>query len=192
MLIQWSFQKRVLLLLLVGGSAVLSDQASKSWAQRNLAKGFLSIENTAPAKEGPKTVLNYYPVREVVVVPNLFHLAYRENPAAAFSLTRSLPDWFRRPFLLCVSFIAILFFLAWYLRLKETNALLMLCISLIVGGALGNLIDRATLGYVIDFLDVYAGVFGYSHLHWPTFNLADSYIVVGAIGLMLLTIKNPA
>ena len=60
--------------------------------------------------------------------------------------------------------------------------------SFILAGAMGNLLDRIRLGYVIDFLDVYAGFLGYPHWHWPTFNIADSLIVVGALVVVMRTL----
>ncbi len=68
----------------------------------------------------------------------------------------------------------------WILRLKKQELLLAVALSLVLGGAIGNLIDRMAYGYVIDFLDVY-----YQDKHWPAFNVADSAICVGVF-LMLL------
>ncbi|SJM93678.1 Lipoprotein signal peptidase (fragment) [Crenothrix polyspora] len=67
----------------------------------------------------------------------------------------------------------------WLAKLKPHEKLLAIALSLVLGGAIGNLIDRLAYGYVIDFLDVY-----YQDWHWPAFNIADSAIVVG-VGLML-------
>jgi len=68
----------------------------------------------------------------------------------------------------------------WLARLKEHETVLAVALSLVLGGAIGNLIDRLAYGYVIDFLDVY-----YQTWHWPAFNIADSAITLGVI-LMLL------
>jgi len=68
----------------------------------------------------------------------------------------------------------------WLTRLKQHETLLAVALSLVLGGAVGNLIDRLSYGYVIDFLDVY-----YNTWHWPAFNIADSAITLGVI-LMLL------
>ena len=65
-------------------------------------------------------------------------------------------------------------------RLKQHETVLAVALSLVLGGAVGNLIDRLAYGYVIDFLDVY-----YQNWHWPAFNIADSAITLG-VGLMLL------
>lgn len=154
------------------------DQASKTWAQQSLAIQVSSFVDEP----------NFVPAREIVVVPKVLNFIYRENPAAAFSLTRSFPDWFRRPFLLIVSGVASLFFLIWYFRIKEDDILLLTSFCLIMAGAAGNLIDRATLGYVIDFIDVHGEFLGFPGWHWPTFNIADSCIVVGAIGILIRSI----
>jgi signal peptidase II len=68
----------------------------------------------------------------------------------------------------------------WLLRLKSHEKLMGAALSLVLGGAIGNLIDRVAYGYVIDFLDVY-----YQDWHWPAFNVADTAICIG-VGLMLL------
>jgi signal peptidase II len=68
----------------------------------------------------------------------------------------------------------------WLLRLQKHETLMAAALSLILGGAIGNLIDRVAYGYVIDFLDVH-----YQDWHWPAFNIADSAICIG-VGLMLL------
>jgi signal peptidase II len=68
----------------------------------------------------------------------------------------------------------------WLARLKQHETLMAVALALVLGGAIGNLIDRVAYGYVIDFLDVY-----YQDWHWPAFNIADSAICVG-VALMLL------
>ncbi|MES2504010.1 MAG: signal peptidase II [Myxococcota bacterium] len=166
---QASLRNRILLLVGIAFFCIASDQATKVWAQRNLAYEF------SPGQ--------FYPFKEITVIPKVFNLIYKENPAAAFSITSSIPDWIRKPLLTTVSIVASLFFLVWYFRLKNPDRLILVSFSLIMGGAIGNLIDRMRLGYVIDFLDVHAAFLGYAGSHWPTFNIADSAIVVGAIGI---------
>lgn len=166
-----------------------ADQASKIWMQNNLAEPYnISEEVIKDGKASTVTQTVYYPIRVIEVIPNLFNFIYKENPAAAFSLTQSLPAWFRKPMLIFISILATIFFLIWYFRMKIADGLLLGSFSFILAGALGNLADRIRLGYVIDFLDVHAGMFGYPHLHWPTFNVADSLIVIGAIGVIIRTI----
>jgi signal peptidase II len=185
----WVSKNRLLWLLLVVVIGLGSDQASKVWAQRKLAEPFqVSEEVVVDGKPQQLTKEVFYPIEIVEVIPNFFNLVYKENPAAAFSLTSSIPAWIRRPLLITVSILATLFFIIWYFRMKQNDGLLLASFSLILAGAIGNLFDRIRLGYVIDFLDVYAGPFGYPHLHWPTFNIADSLIVIGAIGVICRTL----
>jgi signal peptidase II len=68
----------------------------------------------------------------------------------------------------------------WLTRLKPNETFIAIALSLILGGAIGNLVDRLAYGYVIDFLDIY-----YGNWHWPAFNIADSAITVGVV-LMLI------
>jgi signal peptidase II len=165
------------------------DQASKIWAQQNLAEPYeVTEKKVVDGKDQTITRQVFYPVKVITVVPNLFNLTYKENPAAAFSLTHSIPGWFRRPMLITVSILATIFFMFWYFRMPGKDGLLLASFSFILAGAIGNLFDRIRLGYVIDFLDVYAGFLGYPHLHWPTFNVADMLIVVGAIGVVMRTL----
>lgn len=182
-------RNRLTWLIIVCVVGITLDQSTKIWAQQNLAEPYEVSEQVVEDGER-KTITKkvFYPTKVVEVVPNFFNLIYKENPAAAFSLTRSLPTWFRRPLLIGVSVLATIFFLIWYFRMKVPDGFLLASFSLILAGAVGNLLDRLRLGYVIDFLDVHAGILGYPHLHWPTFNIADSCIVVGAIGVVIRTI----
>lgn len=114
----------------------------------------------------------------VTIFENFFHFTYLRNKGAAFSI---LADHaLRIPFFIGVSVLASVGIL-WYLsKLKDEQKLLAFSLSLIFGGALGNLIDRIRLGEVIDFIDVH-----WYNLHWPAFNIADSAICVG-VGLLML------
>lgn len=194
---RWVFEHRLVFLLLVCIASVGIDQATKIWAQSTLAEPRTRIvrQNVdGELVEVKKTVFVETEVREVV--PGVFNLRYRENPAAAFSLTRSLPDWLRRPFLVIFSLLAMILIAVWYVRLKKPDGLLMSAFALIVAGAIGNFIDRVRFGYVVDFLDVYASgglgewlVSTIGTNHWPTFNVADSCIVVGALSVVYRTLR---
>ena len=181
---KWLLRWRLPFLLAVVVAGVSLDQWTKDLARNHLA----TSQQLAPDEDGNAATV-YRHSRTVEVVPNFFNLIYRENAAAAFSLTRSFPDEFRRPFLLVVSSLAMIFILAWYFTLKQADGLLLSAFALITTGALGNYLDRLRLGYVVDFLDVHAGFLGYAQLHWPTFNVADSCIVAGAIGVVLRTLR---
>jgi len=106
-----------------------------------------------------------------------FTLAF--NTGAAFSFLSGTGDWHRWLF---TGFSATmsLVLMVWIIRLPNAARMQAAGLSLILAGAVGNLIDRILLGHVIDFIDVY-----YSHYHWPAFNLADSAICVGAFLLVL-------
>jgi len=115
----------------------------------------------------------------VDVVPGLFRLTHVQNQGAAFGLFSDSPSEWKVAMLILfsVAALAVVSALLW----KNGNALnaTAIALSLVFGGALGNLWDRVASGRVIDFLDFYFG----SH-HWPTFNIADSAIVVGALLLL--------
>lgn len=122
------------------------------------------------------TTLNLY---EPVPILPFFNLTLMYNTGAAFSFLAGAGGW-QRWFFLIVSLIISIVLVVWISRLREGEGRLALALALILGGAVGNLIDRALHGYVIDFLDFY-----YGQWHWPAFNLADSAITIGAILLIM-------
>lgn len=167
------------------------DQVSKVWAQDALAEPRQVIERVnEDGKLSEREVTRFFPKRTpMVVIPYCFNFRYAENRAAAFSLTRSFPDWFRMPFLISFSALAMLIVALWYFRMEKPDGLLLAALALIEAGAVGNLIDRVRLGYVIDFIDWYAGFINPSWPSWPTFNIADSCIVLGAILVLYRTFR---
>jgi signal peptidase II len=110
----------------------------------------------------------------IPIVDGFFSLTYVRNTGAAFGIFAGSHEVFRLPFLIGVSILAIGFILVMLKRLRDAATGLVTALTFILGGAIGNLIDRVLHGEVIDFLDVY-----YSNYHWPAFNLADSFITVG-------------
>jgi signal peptidase II len=116
----------------------------------------------------------------ISIIPGFFRLTHLENPGAAFSLFAESTSPFKTALLIAFSLaaLAVVAYLLWKNR-DEFNATT-LSLSLILGGAIGNLWDRLADGMVTDFLDFYLG----NH-HWPPFNIADSAIVVGALLLLL-------
>jgi signal peptidase II len=110
----------------------------------------------------------------VPVVTGFFNLVQVRNRGMAFGLMNRSDIGFASYFLLTASLVAVVLILLWFFKLKENDNRLTLGLSLILGGALGNIIDRIRLGEVIDFLDFYLGSY-----HWPAFNLADSAITAG-------------
>lgn len=111
-------------------------------------------------------------------VTTYFNLVMVYNKGAAFSFLSDQPGW-QRYFFTGVSVIASVFIL-WMLKRNPDQRLFCSALALILGGAIGNLIDRVAYGHVIDFLDFH--VHGW---HWPAFNVADSAITVGAILFVL-------
>lgn len=187
----WIWRNKLLWLVLVGVLFVGFDQATKVWAQGRLAEPRQVIERVhEDGKLIEQEVTRFVPRRDyVVVIPGALNFRYAENPAAAFSLTRSFPDWFRMPFLVSFSVLAMLIVGVWYFRMRRPDGLLLSALSLIVAGAIGNFIDRVRLGYVIDFIDAHAGFINPSWPPWPTFNIADSCIVVGALLVVFRTLR---
>ncbi len=122
------------------------------------------------------------------VISGLFNITYVRNPGAAFGLLAQAPDIIRKPLFLLLPLLASfwLMYLIWTSR--KQHVLISTIYSLILAGAIGNLIDRFYLGYVVDFLDFYIG-----SSHFPAFNVADSSITVGGILLvvdLLIQMKN--
>lgn len=112
----------------------------------------------------------------IPVIENLFSLTYIRNTGAAFGILAGSAAGFRLPFLIFFSLMAIAFIGMMLRRLPESEKGLITALTFILGGAIGNLVDRVVYGEVIDFLDFY-----WSRLHWPAFNFADSFITVGVV-----------
>jgi len=112
-----------------------------------------------------------------------FNWTLAHNLGAAFSFLSDEPGW-QRWFFSFISLAVSVGIIIWLKRLASTQQWLAAALALVLGGALGNLWDRVTLGYVVDFIDVY-----YQQYHWPAFNLADSAICVGAALLVIDSLK---
>jgi signal peptidase II len=115
--------------------------------------------------------------QSIPILP-FFKLTYVHNTGAAFSFLSDAGGWQRWLFA-GLAFAISIIIAVWLSRLQKHETLLAAALSLVLGGAIGNLIDRLAYGYVIDFLDVYYGTW-----HWPAFNIADSAITLG-VALML-------
>jgi signal peptidase II len=131
-----------------------ADLGTKHWAERALAAGSESI--TAALR---------------------FQLS--KNPGGVASFLRDAPDAVRIPFFFAATALAIIAMIHFWRKLGGSETSMRL-----LGGALGNLVDRVRYGYVIDFIDVHAAWRG-SDVHWPTFNVADVAICAGAVLLAL-------
>lgn len=140
----------ITVLLLVTLPVLMLDQASKHFVESHL-KLYQSVS----------------------VIPHWLAITYTRNPGAAFSLFVNLPGWLRASFLFSLSAVAIaalLILLAYSPGLNTTS----ISLGLILAGAAGNLIDRATYGEVVDFIDAH-----YFAHHYPIFNMADCAITAG-------------
>lgn len=114
-----------------------------------------------------------------------FNLMLAHNPGAAFSFLAGAGGW-QRWFFAMIAVVITTIMVAWISRLRRDERWLAIGLALVIGGALGNLWDRITLGYVVDFLDFWWGSY-----HFPAFNIADSAITVGAVMLTVDMIRNP-
>ena len=145
--------------LLLALLVLVLDQASKAW------------------------VMAVFQPYEVVPVLPVFNLTLVFNEGAAFSFLSNAGGWQRWFFVGLTSLIS-LGLLVWLLRLEAGERLTGLALALILGGALGNLVDRLRLGRVTDFLD-----FHWQGWHWPAFNLADSAITLGVMLMLLASVR---
>jgi signal peptidase II len=125
----------------------------------------------------------------VPVLPGFFSLTYIRNTGAAFGLLAHANPAFRIPFFVIVPIVALVAIAFIFRKIPDKDLKLSSALSLVIGGAIGNLIDRVTLSYVVDFLDFH---WRYEY-HFPAFNVADMAICVGVGILMLdlLTQPNP-
>jgi len=140
-----------------------------------LAPGVLLLDQVS--KAAVSTTLKMYEIRPII--HGLLNLTRVHNTGAAFGLLAGQPSILRTLFFLGVSVLAMGVVLWMLFRLPPNQKVELVALSLIFGGALGNVIDRARLGEVIDFIDVY-----YRTYHWPAFNVADSAITIGVILLL--------
>ncbi len=151
-------KRRYLILLLVSVGVIVLDQLTKL------------------------AVIDRFKLGESIpVLDNLFSLTYIRNTGAAFGILATADPAFRVPFFVIVPLVALLAIGYIFRKIPESDIKLSTALSLVIGGAIGNLIDRVRLGFVIDFLDFH-WKFQY---HFPAFNVADSAICVG-VGLLML------
>ncbi len=118
------------------------------------------------------------------IIPGFFRLTHLENTGAAFSLFADSPSPFRTTLLISFSLAALAVVSALLWKDRRVFHSGTLALSLILGGAVGNLWDRLSDGKVTDFLDFYIGIH-----HWPPFNVADSAIVIGALLLFMRMLR---
>jgi len=138
---------------------VVLDQLTKVWVERS------------------------FELYERLAVMPLFNLTLVYNEGAAFSFLSSAGGW-QRWFFVVLGVVISLLLVGWLKRLDSSERLAAAALSLVLGGAVGNIIDRLFYGHVIDFIDIY-----YQSWHWPAFNIADSAIFVGVALLLLDSFK---
>lgn len=147
--------------LWITGLVIILDQVTKNLASANLE------------------------LYESIRVMPLFNITLAHNLGAAFSFLAGEGGW-QRWFFTVIAIGVSVVLIVWLRKLPKSNRWLAISLALILGGAIGNVIDRIVLGYVVDFLDVYWG-----QSHFPAFNIADSAITVGAVMMGIDVIKNP-
>lgn len=134
------------------------DRVTKMWASKSLING-----------------------NDVVVIKNIFSFSYLENRGAAWGIFQGKVN-----FLLIITFIIIIGMVVYLLKYKPKSKLIRISLSLIIGGALGNMFDRGFYKYVVDYI-----YFHYKDVYsFPTFNFADMSVVVGTILLVVCLIKD--
>lgn len=147
--------------LALSAAVVVLDQLTKHWVTQSLG------------------------LREVIPMMPSFNLVLAHNAGAAFSFLAGAGGW-QRGFFIGVAVVASVV-IVHLLRKHHGEKLFSLALALILGGALGNLIDRIRFGHVVDFLDFYVQTW-----HWPAFNVADMAITAGAGLLIWDSLKKPA
>jgi signal peptidase II len=163
---------------------VLLDQGTKFLAVDRLTSAFQQHgQVTALEKLGgfyAHRHLEDQVTRGYTVWAPAWRMVYVENPGAAFSFLSGAPEGLRQSFFPLITVLAVAVVLVYYRRLRKEQRYYQLALSMLLAGAVGNFVDRLARGYVIDFIDWYVG-----RHHWPTFNVADSLIVMGVAMLLL-------
>ena len=154
---------RVRLAALVALAVVLADQATKALVERTLV------------------------LHETIPVTPFFALSYVRNTGAAFGVLAAAPVGVRLPLFLAVTVVATAAVLSYLRRTPADQRWRVAALGAILGGALGNLLDRVRYGEVVDFLDLHWG-----GLHWPAFNVADAAITVGVAIVLLASVERRA
>ncbi len=183
-------RKPLVSLIVIFVLSVAIDQVTKQWAYRTLMdEEFRAQTEMYPVcgdedEEASRARFVRRHRVSMTVMEDLFELRYVENCASAFGLMGKVPESFRFPFFLIVSILAVFVIPYLYRKTPASHRLMLYALPFVLGGAIGNLLDRLLYRYVIDFIDWYVVIDGRDR-HWPTFNIADVAIVVG-IGLMVL------
>ncbi len=160
-----AYRPSYLFLALISAITVVADLGTKHWALRRLE-----------TPEGIATPMQ--------IIEGKLAFVLARNRGGAWGLLQGASDVIRKPFFLLVSCVAIVFIVSLYRRLAPTQRALKWGLPLVLGGAIGNLVDRVRYSWVVDFIDVHIIHNGRAY-HWPTFNIADIAICIG-VGLMAI------
>ncbi|GMR16680.1 MAG: signal peptidase II [Gammaproteobacteria bacterium] len=120
--------------------------------------------------------------KPVAVMP-MFNWTLMHNTGAAFSFLHDAGGW-QRWFFAVLAIVVSIVIVLWIKRLQQHEKLQAIALALILGGAIGNVIDRVWLGYVVDFIQVY-----YQQWYWPAFNIADSAISIGVAMIIIESVR---
>jgi signal peptidase II len=154
--------KKYLGIALIAGAIIICDQASKLWIDAALTRS-----------------------EHIEIVPQFLNIVHVRNPGIAFGLLQNLPAAYRAALLICATLLALGLLAFLLAQSHPSQRLERWCLTLILGGAVGNLIDRLRLGEVIDFVDAH----WMDAYHWPAFNVADACISTGITCMVLLEIR---
>ena len=181
------------LLALLAGAWVVADQVTKYLAVEHLTAAFIAarahtFSDKVRAFVEQKELLERGLANPVPVpITSFWQHRYTQNRGAAWGVLSGAGEQFRVPFFYLVSIAAVIFIFSYYRKLRTEQRYLQIALALVLGGAIGNTIDRVLRGYVIDFIDWhwFDPYWLRPSLHWPTFNVADSGITVGLAMLFL-------
>ena len=126
-------------------------------------------------------------IQSISVIQGFFNFTYIRNTGAAFGMLADAPALFRVPFFIAIPLIAVFIIFSMFRKLPKDNVFMASALALIVGGALGNLIDRIRYGFVVDFLDFHWNY----QWHYPAFNVADAAICIGVGMILIDTFRYP-
>ena len=140
-------------------------------------------------------ILKHFSEQETFsIVPNFFNLTLVYNKGAAFGALSNIPENIRAPFFFLIPLLAFII-LGWmFVKGQDQSKLMKIALTSVMAGALGNFLDRLQYNKVVDFLDFYIPNCEinfhsfYTNCHWPAFNVADSCITVGIVGLFISSI----
>ena len=121
----------------------------------------------------------------IEIIPGLLSFTHARNYGVAFGFLNNVNFPFKTAFMTLVALTALTAISIYAMRSDIPRMTAKIGLALVIGGAVGNLIDRITAGYVVDFIDLHVADF-----HWPAFNIADSFITAGIIGLILAELLN--